>query len=70
MGEEANIQSWISDNWNAGKSDYENTEALLTKLQRWEERERGTGSETYALIGKLFERVQVMRELALTEKAV
>ena len=65
MANETSVQNWIDENWDTGKSDYENCEALLTKLHRWEKRERGTGSEDYALIGKLFERVQVMREIAL-----
>ena len=62
---DAQAQRWISENWSAGKSDYQNSEDMLIKLQRWEERERGTGSEAYKLIGKLYERVQVIREVAL-----
>ena len=74
MVSEAAIQNWINENWGKDSydqaSDYHNAEALLAKLQRWEEKERGTGSEAYKLIGALYERVQFMRELALTKKAV
>jgi len=66
MTSETDVQNWINENWDWSKGDYENCEALLAKLQRWEEQERGKGSEAYELIGKLFERVQFMRELALS----
>ena len=74
MASEADVQNWINKHWGKGSydptSDYHNIEALLAKLQHWEQRERGKGSEAYALIAALYERVQFMRELALNEKAV
>ena len=69
MTNETDVQNWIDENWDWSKSDYQNCEELLEKLHSWEKRERGTGSEAYKLIGKLYERVQFMRELALEKSS-
>ena len=69
MANETDVQNWIDENWDWSKSDYENTEDLLEKLHSWEKRKRGTGSEAYKLIGKLYEQLQVMRGIALEKSS-
>ena len=65
---ETYVQGWINKNWHADRSDYQNTEDMLMKLNRMEQNNRGTRSREEAeKLNAIYERVQFMRELALKQ---
>ena len=67
---QAAAQDWITTNWGKDsydpKSDYFNCEALLVKLNAREKQSRGERDmEEAMLLNALYDRVQIMREIAL-----